>query len=143
VRCGANDWRTLIAGLRGQSRAAKIQAVNAFINRAAYVTDPVNYGLPDYWATPLQFFAQDGDCEDYAIAKFITLTRLGFSDDDMRIVVVDDTNLGVPHAVLVVYLDGQAIVLDNQVPQVIPADLIHHYRPIYSINQSAWWLHRP
>ena len=43
---------------------------------------------------------------------------------------------------LVVYLDGRALVLDNQVPAVVDARMIAHYRAIYSINEQHWWLHR-
>ncbi|MBI3707639.1 MAG: transglutaminase-like cysteine peptidase, partial [Proteobacteria bacterium] len=96
-----------------------------------------------YWATPLQFFAKDGDCEDYAIAKFVSLKMLGFTNEQMRLVVLDDLNLQIPHAILVVYIGGRAFVLDNQIPKVVPAEVIHHYRPIYSINEDGWWLHRP
>jgi predicted transglutaminase-like cysteine proteinase len=60
----------------------------------------------------------------------------------MRIVVVQDLNLGIAHAVLVVYLDGRALVLDNQIDDVVPAAAVRHYRPIYSINERHWWLHR-
>ena len=44
--------------------------------------------------------------------------------------------------VLVVLDGGKAWVLDNQIDQVIDADRIRHYRPYYSINASAYWLHR-
>lgn len=141
-RCELPEWQALLAELKGRDKLAQIEAVNAFMNRAPYITDPVNYGLPDYWATPLQFLIKDGDCEDYAIAKFISLRTLGFANDDLRIVVVDDLNLGVPHAVLVVYVDGKAMVLDNQIPKVVRAETIRHYRPIFSINEEAWWLHK-
>ena len=98
-------------------------------------------------ATPVieemgSFMTKDGDCEDYAIAKFMSLRQLGFDNGQMRVVVVDDLNLGVAHAILVVYLDGRAFVLDNQIASVVPAEIIRHYRPVYSINEDAWWLHR-
>lgn len=141
-RCHLQEWRQLLRDIAGQTPHSQLEAVNAFMNRAPYVTDPVNYGVPDYWATPLQFMNKDGDCEDYAIAKFVSLRELGFTNDQMRIVVVDDMNLRVPHAILVVYLDGRAFVLDNQIAQVVPAEIINHYRPIYSINEDTWWLHR-
>ncbi|MGQ0662496.1 MAG: transglutaminase-like cysteine peptidase [Pseudomonadota bacterium] len=142
-RCHVEEWRALLAGLAGRDRIAQLEAVNAFLNRAPYVTDPVNYGVNDYWASPLQFFGRDGDCEDYAIAKYVSLRQLGFEDAELRVAVVEDLNLGVAHAILIVYLDGRALVLDNQVPQVVHAERIRHYRPVYSINQAAWWLHRP
>jgi predicted transglutaminase-like cysteine proteinase len=142
-RCHLQEWRNMLGTLAGLPPASQVAAVNAFMNRAPYVTDPVNYGVPDYWATPIQFLTKDGDCEDYAIAKFISLRELGFTNDQMRIVVLDDLNLKIAHAILVVYLDGKALVLDNQIASVVPAERIRHYKPIYSINEDSWWLHRP
>jgi predicted transglutaminase-like cysteine proteinase len=141
-RCHLQEWRQLLHEIAAKDPVAQLEAVNSFMNRAPYVTDPVNYGVPDYWATPLQFMTKDGDCEDYAIAKFMSLRQLGFDNGQMRVVVVDDLNLGVAHAILVVYLDGRAYVLDNQIARVVPAEIIRHYRPVYSINEDAWWLHR-
>jgi predicted transglutaminase-like cysteine proteinase len=140
-RCHLQEWRALLAGLAGKDRMSQLAAVNEFMNRAPYIEDMPNWGVPDYWATPLQFLTKDGDCEDYAIAKFVSLRTLGFSNDELRIAVVDDANLQQPHAVLVVYVDGQALVLDNQIPQIVPSSVIKHYRPIYSINEDTWWLH--
>ena len=116
--------------------------VNRFANYAPYVTDPVNYGVPDYWATPIQFLNKDGDCEDYAIIKFMSLRALGFDNDQMRVVVLLDMNLNAGHAVLIVYLDGTAWLLDNQVRDVVRADVVHHYHALYSVNETTWWLHR-
>jgi predicted transglutaminase-like cysteine proteinase len=141
-RCHLQEWRRLLQELDSKDPMAQLDAVNSFMNRAPYITDPVNYGVPDYWATPLQFLSKDGDCEDYAIAKFASLRQLGFRNAQMRIVVVDDLNLKIAHAVLVVYIDGRAYVLDNQISRVVPAELINHYRPVFSINEDAWWLHR-
>jgi predicted transglutaminase-like cysteine proteinase len=141
-RCHLQEWRRLLQELQAKEPLAQLDAVNGFMNRAPYITDPINYGVPDYWATPLQFLSKDGDCEDYAIAKFASLRQLGFANGQMRIVVVDDLNLGVAHAILVVYIEGRAYVLDNQISQVIPAETIRHYRPVFSINEDAWWLHR-
>ncbi len=140
--CGLQRWQGFLARLRGMSRLDQLRAVNRFANYAPYVTDPVNYHVPDYWATPLQFLKIDGDCEDYAITKYLSLRALGMADSDLRIVVLQDLNLQVAHAILVAYVDGVAWVLDNQVPEVVPATAIHHYRPIYSLNETTWWLHR-
>jgi hypothetical protein len=37
---------------------------------------------------------------------------------------------------------GTAMLLDNQISDVVPASVVHHYKPIYSINEKAWWLHK-
>ncbi len=142
-RCHLAEWRALLKDLQGKERRAQVEAVNQFMNRAPYIIDPINYRVSDYWATPMQFLNKDGDCEDYAIAKYISLRELGFPTEMLRIVVLDDLNLGIAHAVLAVYLEGEAFILDNQISHVVSAARIRHYRPIYSINEEYWWLHRP
>ena len=140
--CHLAEWTRFLDGLRGAARMHQVRAVNDFLNRRGYVIDPHNYGVSDYWASPRQFLSLDGDCEDYAIAKYFSLRALGFAPDAMRILVLQDLNLNTAHAVLVVYIDGKALVLDNQVPAVVDARAIHHYQAIYSINEQHWWLHR-
>lgn len=138
----AQKWQTLVDQLKGQTVAAQLHAVNAFMNEARYIVDPINWGVRDYWATPGQFFAKKGDCEDYAIAKYLTLKRLGVDPGKMRIVVLQDLNLRVAHAILAVYTGDGIIILDNQIKRTVRASAIRHYKPIFSINEEAWWLHR-
>jgi predicted transglutaminase-like cysteine proteinase len=141
-RCIAAEWRQLIRSLEGRARRERIDAVNVFFNRMPYVLDPENWGASDYWASPMQFLARAGDCEDYAIAKFVTLRQLGFGNDELRLVVLDDLNLGIAHAVLVVADGDRLLVLDNQITDVVDSRRILHYKAIYSINEDRWWLHR-
>lgn len=140
--CHTAKWRIFLKRLQDLSQMEQLEYVNKYLNQYAYLLDPINYGKKDYWATPRQFMYRTGDCEDYAIAKYVSLLHLGWPKDSMRIVVVQDQNLDIPHAILVVYFNGQALVLDNQIKQVIDADRIRHYRPIFSINEERWWLHR-
>jgi len=140
--CRLAQWRGFIDSLRGRDPRFQIEAVNREMNRRSHTRDSRNWGVDDYWASPLEFLAKSGDCEDYAIAKYVSLLALGWDDGDLRLVVLKDRRLGQMHAVLVVYLDDQALVLDNQFARVVSANSIHHYTPLYSINQTGWWLHR-
>ena len=136
-------WSVFLAGLQGRDPMEQIDSVNRYMNDRRYILDPRNYGVADYWATPGQFLSRDGDCEDYAIAKYMSLRSLGFDDSKLRVVVLQDLNLKLAHAVLVVFHGGTAYVLDNQIKQVVPADAVRHYQLYYSINEKYWWLHRP
>jgi predicted transglutaminase-like cysteine proteinase len=142
TRCHLQEWVAFLDEIRGRDRLAQIEAVNGFMNRRRYIVDPRNYGVPDYWATPRQFLNRDGDCEDYAIAKYMSLRDLGVPLDDMRIVVLQDMNLRVAHAILVVWHRGRTLVLDNQIDRVVETAVVRQYRPIYSINERHWWLHK-
>lgn len=140
--CPRDRWQNLIRELEGRPVAEQIAAVDAFFNAVPYVEDVANWGVPDYWATPREFLERGGDCEDYAIAKYFTLKALGVDPAAMRLMVVEDLNLRMPHAVLAVRLDDGVVVLDNQAARPMNAATVDRYRPIYSINQEAWWLHR-
>ncbi len=115
--------------------------MNRWANARPYVEDQANWGVADYWETPGEFLARGGDCEDYAIAKYASLVRLGFSPDDLRIVVVNDTTLNAFHAVLAVRLKGQTLLLDNQLPETEAFDQAPQYTPIYSLSARGWWMH--
>lgn len=158
IRCSRDAWEKFVAeqqaaiGTDGSGENASpgsvsvtpelLFAVNLYMNKSTYIVDPVNWGIPDHWATPDEFFLKDGDCEDYAISKYVTLKRLGVDPDSMRLVILQDENLRVAHAVLAVEFEGNYHILDNQVDSVLTHDKILHYRPVYSINETAWWLHQ-
>lgn len=141
--CHYQRWMALIEEVKGLDLESQLERVNAEMNRRRYVLDPVNWGVPDYWATPFEFFRKDGDCEDFAIAKFMTLKLAGVDPEKLRIVVLQDLNLKVAHAVLAVYVGDRIRILDNQIRQVVDSEAIRHYQPMYSINERAWWLHLP
>ena len=135
-------WKASLSDIRKQPQTDQIREVNSYINQVKYINDSKNWNKSDYWATPIEFFSKGGDCEDFAIAKYASLKALGMSDDNMRIAIVHDKIKNVPHAILIVYADEGVFVLDNQEKDMKRAENIDRYRPIFSINQSSWWLHK-
>ncbi|SBV95024.1 Transglutaminase family protein cysteine peptidase BTLCP [uncultured Alphaproteobacteria bacterium] len=138
-RCHYKEWQAFIEKMRAEPRDRQLEHVNTFFNRRRYIVDPINWGVADYWETPGQFFAKNGDCEDYAIAKYMTLRDLGWAVADMRVVVVQDMNLNLVHAVLAVADGGRTQILDNQLAVLVEPRRIKHYRPIYAVNEEGWW----
>ena len=134
-------WKTDLEDLRGLPLETMVTRVNQMANKVRYIGDNKNWGKSDYWATPVEFFAKGGDCEDFAIAKYASLRALGVPDNRMRVAIVKDTQKGIPHAVLIVYTDSGTMILDNQIKTVKADKEIAHYKPIFSINRTAWWLH--
>lgn len=120
----------------------RIRRVNDYVNAVRYVEDQYNYGMSDYWASPSEFFRnRAGDCEDFALAKYKALALLGIPRDQMRLAIVQDKIRNIPHAVLIVYTDEGSLVLDNQIKVAMDSNKIDRYKPIYSINETAWWRH--
>ncbi len=143
LQCRVNKWQDFLTELRGKDTINLLNSINHYMNQKTYIIDPINWGRPDYWSTPRQFFAKEGDCEDYAIAKYMSLRKIGVPAEKLRIVVLKDENLDIMHAVLAVYTDDSKIyILDNQIAQILEDKNIYHYTPIYSINEEHWWRHR-
>ena len=140
---GVMAWQAMLKGQVGRAPIDQLQAVNRFLNDWRYKADAENYGQRDYWATPLEFLRQSGDCEDYAITKYVSLRQLGFAAERLRLVVVRDVLRDLAHAVLAVYLDDQVVILDNLTRAVLPQEQVTQYVPYYSINETTRWAHVP
>ncbi len=130
-----------LAEYKSSSILEMARQVNDMMNEKKYIVDSKNWGKSDYWATPIEFMTRGGDCEDFAIAKYVALRALGVPENRMRIAIVQDLQKNIPHAILVVYSEKGAVILDNQAKSVIADEHIRHYKPIFSINREAWWLH--
>jgi predicted transglutaminase-like cysteine proteinase len=141
--CAWDDWQNIIADAAMLDGVAQLRKVNAVMNDKRYTLDRVNWGAEDYWATVFEFLRKNGDCEDYAIAKYVTLRALGWPASKLRVVIVRDTKLNLNHAIVAIYTDEGIYIGDNQVDGLVKASSIRHYRAIYSINEEGWWLHRP
>lgn len=142
-RCHLKNWLQFLETIKTKPLLEQINEVNLYANQKTYILDMANYGKEDYWAIAKEFLYNGGDCEDYAITKFFSLRWLGFDTDSIRIVILQDTNLRVAHAVLGVEYNNDVLILDNQTQQVVSHKAIVHYLPLYSINEKKWWLHLP
>lgn len=136
-----NNWVTELSSLQSGSVDRMARKVNDFVNASRYITDDKLWGKSDYWATPVEFLKNGGDCEDFAIAKYTALRALGVPETYMRVAIVHDNLKNIPHAVLIVFTERGPAILDNQIKQVRYAQSVERYTPIFSINRDAWWLH--
>ena len=141
--CRLQDWQEFLTELLPADEADKIYRVHRYINRFRYVTDKRNWGRRDYWAVPEQLFKRGGDCEDYVIAKYLSLRALGIDAKRLRVVVVYDRKKRVDHAVLAVLGSDETLILDNYHRRImIWADMKRRYTPYYSLNENAVWIHK-
>ncbi|OIN86885.1 MAG: hypothetical protein AUJ12_04560 [Alphaproteobacteria bacterium CG1_02_46_17] len=117
----------------------RAQKVDHLVNKYGYVSDMRNWGVTDYWEIPAEFFKRGGDCEDFALTKYAWLRSLATTEDNLRIAVVHDRVRNMPHAVLLLYINNKAMILDNQVKDIRDSSTTSRYRMIYSINRQGWW----
>lgn len=135
------SWKNELQTVSGLPLEVMAERINSMVNQVRYIEDSANWGKSDYWETPIEFFSRGGDCEDFAITKYTALRALGVPEERLRIAIVHDKKKDIPHAVLIVYADSGALLLDNQNERVQNAATYSRYRPIFSINRQAWWLH--
>lgn len=109
-----------------------IEEVNKYVNSVKYVSDNV-----DTWKAPLDFFKNGGDCEDYAIAKYEMIQKLGINENKLKIAIVLDKKKRLYHAILLVDNGTTTMVLDNQNSEIESLDSVNHrYKLIYATNKS-------
>ena len=137
-------WQALIEASYDKSDEEKLVLVNDFFNaNVMFISDQALWDQEDYWATPIEALSIGaGDCEDYSIAKYFTLKKLGIDEDKLRITYVKAIKLNQAHMVLTYFKDKRAIplVLDNIDSEIKPASLRTDLIPVYSFNGDGLWL---
>jgi predicted transglutaminase-like cysteine proteinase len=122
---------------RDLDEMGKLERVNEFFNRTPYVSDQKVWGVSDYWATRLEFIGKDqGDCEDFVIAKYFTLKELGVPPAKMFITYAKSLRYNTAHLVLTYYETPRStpLVLDNYNYKILPASQRSDLVPIYSFS---------
>jgi predicted transglutaminase-like cysteine proteinase len=138
--CTAAGTRFLkvIEPARTKSGRALVGEINRAVNLAIRpMSDLAQYHVPDVWATPLTMFASGaGDCEDYAIAKYVALREAGVAAADLRLVILRNPMLHEDHAVTAARVDGQWLILDNRTMLLLTDDQIGTMTPLVSLDDS-------
>jgi len=143
-------WQELLEEIAPLSEQEQLVQVNDFFHRnVRYQLDEHLYGVEDYWATPLETLGHGrGDCEDWAIAKYISLRRLGIPDEKLRLIYVR-AQIGGPrspisqaHMVLGYYETPSAepLILDSLISNVLPASERTDLSPVFSFNADGLWM---
>lgn len=143
-------WRKLMEEARAMPEDEKLKSINVFFNRRMrYASDQDVWGQTDYWASPLEFMGKSaGDCEDYAIAKYVSLQMLGVPAEKLRMIYVR-ARFGGPgstnseaHMVLGYYPapGDEPLILDSLVGSIRPASSRTDLMPIFSFNTQGLWV---
>ncbi|PZA11761.1 hypothetical protein DNX69_11645 [Rhodopseudomonas palustris] len=119
----------------------RLELVNRRINAAIdYTTDQDQWHVADRWSPPLSdtadgsFETGKGDCEDFAIAKFVALREAGTPAADLRVLIVRDRSAGDYHAVLGVRLGGGWMLLDNRVSRLVESTDARYFEPLFAVS---------
>ena len=136
-------WQELITSDKSTTDLEKLAKVNDFFNQVQFISDILLWKKTDYWATPVEFLAQNaGDCEDFSIAKYFTLKKMGVVEDKLNMTYVKALELNQAHMVVTYYETPEAepLILDNLNPEILPASARNDLMPVFSFNGSGLWL---
>ena len=125
----------------GRQRAgrARLGEINRAVNLSIKATsDWSQYGVDDFWSAPLATIETGaGDCEDYAILKYLALREAGISPDDLRLLIVSYPRRRTIHAVLAVHLDEEWLLLDNLTMVMVNSLEATQYQPLIALDYHA------
>ena len=137
---GARKFLAINKAAKRRNGLAQVGEVNRAVNLAVHPeSDLAQYGVVDYWASPLETLTNgEGDCEDYAIAKYAILLSLGLSEKNLRLVIVKDARLKQDHAVVSVRINGHWRVLDNRTFVMLSDEDANTYRPLFVLGSESY-----
>lgn len=125
----------------GRQRQGRVQLgeINRAINLSIRpMSDLAQYGIEDYWAAPLESLGSGaGDCEDYAIAKYVALEESGIAPADLQLEIVRDVEHQATHAVVAVRYKGEWLILDNRTLMIVNAEYNSHYYPLLALDHQG------
>lgn len=123
---------------------ARLTLVNERVNAAiVYVSDMEQWHEIDRWSAPLDrrsggsFDTGKGDCEDYAIAKYVALRNTGVAAGDLRLLVVRDKSINGYHAALAARQDGRWWILDNRWSRLLSENEATFFTPLFALNDEG------
>jgi predicted transglutaminase-like cysteine proteinase len=142
------QWQKLAAKMPDLSAEDALRHINGFFNGWPSKKDTNTYGKEEYWATPEEFVRNNGgDCEDYAVVKYMALRNFGVSAENMWMLLVYDRGRSAYHAVLAVYAGDRLFMLDNLsrpsyllIPEAV---FLKTFTPLVAVNENGILLYTP
>jgi len=145
-----SEWIRMQEEVSALPPAQQLERTNTFFNRRLRFEDDIEiWKVKDYWATPIESLSRRaGDCEDFAIAKYVTLRLLGVPDDRLRLIYVraqiGGPSSGVSQAHMVLgYFEtptADPLILDNLTGEIRPATRRPDLTPVFSFNSAGLWV---
>jgi len=135
----ARQFLAIVDAAAAHSGRARIRMINRGINLAIRpMSDLEQWGVDDRWSAPLDTLTTGrGDCEDYAIAKYVALIAAGLDPADVRLVILRDLVSGEDHAVAAARADGDWLILDNRNRALIEDAGVHNAQPLFVIDPEG------
>jgi predicted transglutaminase-like cysteine proteinase len=135
----ARKFLKIISQGKALTGRARIGIINRAINLAIRpMSDLAQWGVIDRWSSPLETFTTGlGDCEDYAIAKYVALLHAGVAARDIKLVVVRNLSFNEDHAVVATRLNSDWIILDNRWLTLVEDTEMRRAIPLFVLDQTG------
>jgi predicted transglutaminase-like cysteine proteinase len=139
--CPADAQKMIALSAEGATRSgrAKVGLINRAVDLAiSPVSDEAQWGVPDRWSAPLETLRSGrGDCEDYAIVKYLALLEAGIPADDVKIVIVKNAFPNEDHAMAAVRVGDQWLILDNRTLKLVRDLDLTRATPEFVLDQGG------
>ncbi len=134
----AGRFLAVIDAAHWRDGRARVGTINRAVNLAIKPqSDPARFGATDVWSTPLTTFeAGAGDCEDYAIAKYVALRAAGMADEDLRLVILHDRRVNEDHAVVAARVNDEWLILDNRRMVLLADTQLDRVTPLLALDSG-------
>ena len=139
--CTPAETRLLavIDSVRNAQGRAKFGLINRAINLSiVYTSDRLLHAVGDVWSSALETFsAGQGDCEDFAIAKYVALREAGIAAQDLRLLIGRIPAIAQAHAVVAARLDGRWLILDNRRMAMVEDIDASELQPMFALDDAG------
>lgn len=140
-----NEWQGIVNKMKLEKNdVKKLEIINRYVNyKIDYSDDLSNWGSNDYWATYKESLQKlRGDCEDYAILKYMSLLKSGMNPEHFKFIFVNVVGYDASHMVLAYYENSQSdpLILDNITKKIEPLKSRIDLIPNYSFSDFGFWV---
>ena len=141
--CPAGAQRLIDLSSEGAGRngRARLGLINRALNLAISPTsDEAQWRATDHWSSALETLQSGrGDCEDYAIVKYLALLDTGMSVADLKIVLMRNIFPNEHHAVVAARVDDEWLILDNRTLTLVRDTNLTRAVPMFVLDQAGAW----
>jgi predicted transglutaminase-like cysteine proteinase len=141
--CPAGAQRLIELSSEGAGRngRARLGYINRAVNLAISPTsDEAQWRVTDHWSSALETLRSErGDCEDYAIVKYLALLDTGMSEADLKIVLMRSSFPHEDHAVVAARAEGEWLILDNRTLTLVRDTNLTRTVPVFVLDQAGVW----
>lgn len=138
-----SNWNKVMKNAEDKEEIIKVRNINSYFNQFRYRKDKYNWKNIEYWASFSEFIGKGrGDCEDYALAKYYSLRKLGVPAKRLKLISGKFYKYG--HLALGYYKNPKdPYFLDNNKKYLGKVSRTYQFKPETYFNESEYGVLNP